>query len=167
MAAQPALAKGTMLPPEGVGSVSRAFPSVGLTLVLGLAVLGILGIPAALASTLVTPSPSTVEPGRGLQEWDRDNSPPPGSTGPGPRGRPVSELYTLRALKCPASTARLYPVDQVCGVGRESRSKPFSTSRATRRKAFLLQRDRMQKIDMWRCSKHVSSRSVHCGFQSW
>ena len=167
VASQPAPAEGTMPPPDGAGSAPRAFPSVGLTLVLGLMLLGTLGIPAALASTLVTPPPSTTEPGRGLHEGDRDNSPPPGSTGSGSRGRPVSETYTLRALKCPASTARLYPVDTVCGVGTESRSKPFSTSQAIRRKAFLLQRDRMQKIDLWRCSKHTSSRATHCGFQSW
>ena len=105
VAAQPAPARRTMPPPDGAGSAPRAFPSLGLTLVMGLAVLGSIGLPAALASTLVTPSPSTSEPGRGIQKWD--DGPPPGSTGSGARGRPVSEKYTLRALKCPASTARL------------------------------------------------------------
>ena len=96
-----------------------------------------------------------------------EGHPPPGSTGSGARDRPASPAYSLKALKCPASTARLYPVDTVCGVSREPQAKPFPFSQGTRRKAFLLQRDRMQEIDLWRCNKRTSSRSIHCGFQSW
>ena len=163
-ATQPAPSRGTMPPPDGAGSAPRAFPSLGLTMMVGLVVLGSLGLPAALASTLVTPPPPTPEPDRGFQEWDH---PPPGSTGSGARGRPVSDVHTLRALSCPASTARLYPIETVCSVDRESLSRPFSPSQVIRRMAFLLQRDRTQKIKLWRCNKHTSSRSTHCGFQSW
>ena len=153
-----------MPPPDGAGSAPRAFPSLGLTMMVGLVVLGSLGLPAALASTLVTPPPPTPEPDRGFQEWDH---PPPGSTGSGARGRPVSDVHTLRALSCPASTARLYPIETVCSVDRESLSRPFSPSQVIRRKAFLLQWDRTQKINLWRCNKRTSLRSTHCGFQLW
>ena len=142
VATHPAPARRKMPPPEGAGLTPRAFPSLGLTLVVGLAVLGGLWIPAALASTVVTPSPSTPGPDRRIPE--REDYPPPGSTGSGARDRPVSEIYTLKALKCPASTARLYPVDTVCGVNREPQSRAFPSSQGIRRKAFLLQRDRME-----------------------
>ena len=143
----------------------RAFPSVGLTIVVALAVLGGLWIPAALASTVVTSSPpTTVADGR---TPGGEVHPPPGSTGSGARDRPVSPDYSLKALRCPASTARLYPVDTVCGVSREPQEELFPASQSIRRKAFLLQRDRRQEIDLWRCNKRTSSHSIHCGFQSW
>jgi hypothetical protein len=161
----PAPAKSKMLPPGGAGVPPRAFPSVGLTIVVGLAILGGLWIPSALASTVVTSSPPTTvadsrTPGGEVH-------PPPGSTGSGARDRPVSPDYSLKALRCPASTARLYPVDTVCGVSREPQDEPFPSSQSIRRKAFLLQRDRRQEIDLWRCNKRTSSHSIHCGFQSW
>ena len=160
----PAPAKSKMLPPGGAGVPPRAFPSVGLTIVVGLAILGGLWIPSALASTVVTSSPPTTvadsrTPGGEVH-------PPPGSTGSGARDRPVSPAYSLKALRCPASTARLYPVDTVCGVSREPQDEPFPSSQSIRRKAFLLQRDMRQEIDLWRCNKRTSSRSIHCGFQS-
>ena len=44
-----------MLPPGGAGSPYRAFPPLGITMLLGLMVVGLLGVPVAFASTLVTP----------------------------------------------------------------------------------------------------------------
>ena len=167
-ATQSAPSRGTMPPADGASSAFRAFSSLGLTMVVGLIVLGGLGLPAALASTLVTPPPPTPEPEVGSQEWQ--DRLPPGSTGSGARGRPVSDVHTLRALSCQASTARLYPLETVCCVDPDSLSRPFSLvspSQVIRRKAFLLQRHRTQKVDLWRCSKRTSSRSTHCGFQSW
>ena len=166
VAAQHTPARSTMPPIEGVRQASRTFPSIGVVLLLTLAIMGSLGIPASMASTLVTPPPpATPQPSSEVQ--GRGVSPPPGSTGSGSRGRPVSPDYTLEALKCPASTARLYPVESVCGVDGETQPKSFSTSQVIRRRAYLLQNDRLQTIQLWRCSKLVSTRSVHCGFESW
>ena len=165
VAAQPTPARRPMPPPDGVRQAARTFPSLKVTLLLILAILGVLGIPACMASTLVTPPPPSPKPSRGVQEMGI--SPPRGSTGSGVRGRPVSQEYTLQALKCPASTARLYPVESVCGVDGETPAKPFSTTQAVRRRAYLLQHDRLQTVKLWKCTKHVSSRSVHCGFESW
>ena len=165
MAAQPTPARRPLPPPDGVRQAARTFPSLRVTLLLILAILGGLGIPACMASTLVTPPPPSSKPSRGAPEMGI--SPPPGSTGSGARGRPVSQEYTLQALKCPASTARLYPVESVCGVDGEAQSKPFSTTKAVRRRAYLLQHDRLQTIKLWKCTKHVTTRSVHCGFESW
>ena len=123
-------------------------------MVVGLIVLGCLGVPAALATTLVTPPPPT--PGLDWQDY-----PPTGSTGPGARGLPVSDQHSLRALSCPASTARIYPLETVCRADRDSSlSRPSSLkspSQVIRRKAYLLQRDRFQKVALWRCSKRTSS----------
>ena len=137
-------------------------------MVVGLIVLGCLWVPAVLATTLVTPPPPTV----GFQEWqDYQPTPPTGSKGPGARGLPVSDQHSLRAFSCPASTARVYPLETVCRTDRDSSiprsASPESPSQIIRRKAFLIQRDRFQKIALWRCSKRTSSRSTHCGFQSW
>ena len=154
MAAQDPPVRRPLPPPDGVHKAARTFPSLRVTLLLTLAILGGLGIPACMASTLVTPPPPS-------------SKPPPGSTGSGTRGRPVSQEFTLEALKCPASTARLYPVEAVCGVDGEVQPKPFSTTNAIRRRAYLLQHDRLQTIKLWKCTKHVSTKSVHCGFESW
>ena len=165
MAAQDPPVRRPLPPPDGVHKAARTFPSLRVTLLLTLAILGGLGIPACMASTLVTPPPLSSKPSRGAPEMGI--SPPPGSTGSGTRGRPVSQEFTLEALKCPASTARLYPVEAVCGVDGEVQPKPFSTTNAIRRRAYLLQHDRLQTIKLWKCTKHVSTKSVHCGFESW
>ena len=59
-------------------------------MILGIMVVECLGVPAAFASTFVTPPPLTA----GVPD-----GPPVPTTGPGSPGLPVSDQYSLRALR--------------------------------------------------------------------
>ena len=115
---QPAQGQETTRPLDGAGPPYRAFPPIGVTMLIGLMIVTLLGLPAVLASTLVTP-PTLMA---------KASVPPPvPTTGSGSQGLPVSEKYTLSGLSCPTSTARAYEMSNICrDSSGPSPSKPLS-----------------------------------------
>ena len=130
--------------------MTTSVPTINLAIICGLVVGLGLALPAASASTLPFSQPTTV---------------------PVTEDLPVSTEHTLKELSCPGSSARVYPIDGVCkpagGPSPHQLSLLRPPGQVTCWNSYLLQRNKFQPVKLWRCTKHTSTQSSHCGFESW